>query len=472
MISSFRNFAKTKFAGLLVFIMIIPFVFWGMGSMFSSGNTNNIAKINKTHISTQEFIDHINKSNIPDQTIRENLDKNIIEELLSTLISTRLLDLEIKDFDIIISETTLFKKIKTNKNFLNEQNNFERIKYEKFLLENNQSAPAFELRLRGRELQKNLFDYIGAGTTSPKFLTKKLFSKENSKLKIKYFNLESFYKKKQKFTDIEIQKFLDENKEQLKIEYLDFDYAVINPKNLVGVDEFNQAFFDKIDEIEINISNNINFKTLVNDLNIDPVTITNFRYSSNKNDIEKKIFESKKIEFDIIENDNNYILYKINKIDERSPNMDDLDLKNEILDLVSQKNKYDYNSSLLKKISNKEIDDEEFKKMGKDKINSLILNSIKDNKKFEINAVELLYSLPENSFTLINDEIGNIYLAQIQNIENQDIDINNNKFNEYAVKQNTNNKNSILKSYDLLLNKKYNVVLNQKTIERVKNFFQ
>ena len=64
MISSFRNFAKTKFAGLLVFLMIIPFVFWGMGSMFSSGNTNNIAKINKTNISTQEFIEHINKSNI------------------------------------------------------------------------------------------------------------------------------------------------------------------------------------------------------------------------------------------------------------------------------------------------------------------------------------------------------------------------------------------------------------------------
>ena len=115
MISSFRNFAKTKFAGLLVFIMIIPFVFWGMGSMFSSGNTNNIAKINKKNISTQDFIDHINKSNIPQKTIRDNLDKNIIEELLSTLISTTLLDLEIKDFNIIISENTLLKKIKTNK---------------------------------------------------------------------------------------------------------------------------------------------------------------------------------------------------------------------------------------------------------------------------------------------------------------------------------------------------------------------
>ena len=112
MINSLRNFAKTKFAGLLVFIMIIPFVFWGMGGMFSSGNTNNIAKINKTNISTQDLIDHISKSNIPEQSIRENLDKNIIEELLSTLVSTTLLDLEIKDFDLIISENTLLKMIK------------------------------------------------------------------------------------------------------------------------------------------------------------------------------------------------------------------------------------------------------------------------------------------------------------------------------------------------------------------------
>ena len=64
MIGSFRNFAKTKFAGLLVFLMIIPFVFWGMGSMFSSGNTNNLAKINKNNISTQEFINYINNSKI------------------------------------------------------------------------------------------------------------------------------------------------------------------------------------------------------------------------------------------------------------------------------------------------------------------------------------------------------------------------------------------------------------------------
>ena len=135
MISSLRNFAKTKFAGLLVFIMIIPFVFWGMGGMFSSGNTNNVAKINNNSISTEDFIDYLNKSGIPEKTIRENLEQNIIEEILSGLVSTTLLDLEIKDFDLTISEVTLLKKIKENKNFRDENGVFQRIKYEKFLLE-------------------------------------------------------------------------------------------------------------------------------------------------------------------------------------------------------------------------------------------------------------------------------------------------------------------------------------------------
>ena len=472
MIGSFRNFAKTKFAGLLVFIMIIPFVFWGMGSMFSSGNTNNIAKINKTNISTQDFIDHINNSNIPDRTIRENLQNNIIEELLSTLVSTKLLNLEIEDFNIHVSEKTLLKKIKKNKNFLNENGSFERIKYEKFLLENNQSAPGFELRLKNRELQKNLFDYIGAGTTTPKFLVKKLFIQENRKLLIDFFNLKEFYKKKADFNDKDLQDFLDQNNEQLKINYLDFEYAILNPKNLIGSDEFNQAFFDKIDEIEIEISNNTDLKTILEPLDIEVKNVLNFKYSQDKNKIEKKIFEARNIEFDILEDNNNYIIYKINKSEERAPDLKDKQLKEEIYNLVIQKNKFDYNQDLLKKINDKKFTEKEFKQMGKDQISSLTINSIKDNKKFNINAIELLYALPIKSITLINDENGNIYLAQIKSKKDKKFQDEIDNLKEYENKQDTKNKNSILKSYDLLLNKKYNVVLNQKTIERVKNFFQ
>ena len=472
MIGSFRNFAKTKFAGILVFIMIIPFVFWGMGSMFSSGNTNNIVKINKTNISTQDFIDHINRSNIPQQTIRNNLEKNIIEELLSTLVSTTLLELEVKNFKILVSEETLLKKIKTNKNFQNDNGDFERLKYEKFLLENNQSAPAFELRLRGRELQKSLFDYIGAGTISPSFLTKKLYEEENRKLEIQYINLKDSYKKKEEVKISEINNFLDENKEQLKTEYIDFSYTVINPKLLIGVDEFNQTFFDKIDEIEVDISNNISLKEIANKLNIQPINIVDFKLSTKSNDIEKKIFEARNIKFDIIENNDDYILYQINKSEEKSPDLKDAEFKEDIISLILQKNKFDFNKKLLEKIQNEKFNDNDFLKLGKEKVQTTTLNSIKDNKKFEINAVELLYSLPLNSFTLINDENNQIYLAKIKKTINQSIDLNDDNFKNYTDKQNTNNKQNILKSYDLLLNKKYNVVINEKTIERVKNFFK
>ena len=472
MIGSFRNFAKTKFAGLLVFIMIIPFVFWGMGSMFSSGNTNTIAKINKISISTQEFIDYLNTSNIPRETIRENLKNNIIEELLSGLISRTLIELEVVDYNVIVSENTLLKKIKKNKNFLDENGNFQRMKYEKFLLENNQSAPAFELRLRGRELQKSLFDYMGAGTISPQFLISKLYEEENKKLEINFINLKNFYKKKIDFTDKDLKKFINENKDQLKIEYIDFDYVIIDPKNLIGTDEYNQSFFDKIDQIEIDISNEVQFNTIVSNLNINPINISNFKLSSDKNRIEQKIFELRNNNFDIFEIDNNYILYKINKIENKIPDLTDSQTKKEIIDLVFQKNKFDFNRNLLNKIGNKKFDDNNFLEMGQNQIETIKLNSNKDNKKFEINAVKTLYSLPVNSFTLINDEQNNIYLAKIIGAQNVSINNNNDLLKEYKNKQNSNMKNNMLKTYDLYLNKKYNVVLNQKTIERVKNFFQ
>ena len=471
MIGSFRNFAKTKFAGILVFIMIIPFVFWGMGSMFSSGNTNSIVKINESNVSTEEFIDYLNNSGIPQKTIRENLNNNIIEELLSGLVSTKILDLEIREYDLIISKETLLKMIKKNKNFLDDQGNFQRLKYEKFLLENNQSAPQFELRLKNRELQKNLFSFVGAGTVSPKFLVKKFYEEENKKLEIDFINLDKFYKKKGDFTDNDLKKFLEENKENLKVDYLDFEYSIINPKNLIGVDEFNQSFFDKIDQIEIDISNEVPFNSIVSNLNLKSTKVKDFLFSTDKNEVEKKIFELKGTDFDIFELGDDYVLYKIQKNESREPDITNSQTKEEILDLIFQKNKFDYNTNLIEKIKNNEFNDNEFIQMGQQNIKTAQLNSIRDNKKFDINAVKILYSLPINSFTLINDEKENIYLAKVKDYQVELIN-NNNEMKDYTNKQNSNLKNNMLMSYDLYLNSRYNVTLNQKTIERVKNFFQ
>ena len=469
MIGSFRNFSKSKFAGVLVFIMIIPFVFWGMGGMFSSGNTNNIAKINNTNISTEDFLNHVNTLEISPDYIRNNLDKNVIEELLSTLITSEILNLEVENFNIALSENSLSNKIKNNKNFLDENGKFQRIKYEKFLLENNISAPVYETRLKDSETQKNLFDYIGSGIVTPKFLAEKFYQEQNRKIEVEYLNLNSFYIQKNQITQSEIDQFLNENEDTLKVDYIDFSYAKINPKNLVGVDEYNQAFFDSIDQIEIDISNEIDFNDIVKKFNIKSTNITNFKYSEDKNEIEKKIFDSRKNTFDIIETENEYVLYKINKIEQKSPDTKDVQTKNEILELIFQQKRFDYNKDLLSKIRNKNFSDVDFSKMHKENFDTITLNSIKDAEKFDTNSIKLLYSLPEKSFALIYEN-NDIYLAKIKKFINVQFD--NNNYRNISNEQKTIRKQRLLKSYDELLNNKYKVTLNKKTIQRVKNYFQ
>ena len=120
---------RNKIGGLiLIIVIIIAFGFGGFGGGFLSNNQNNIAKINKTNVTSQDLINFINQSGISQEAIRENLEDNIIEELLSGLISTTLLGLEIEDFDIKISQKSLSNKIKLNTNFLNESGKFERLK--------------------------------------------------------------------------------------------------------------------------------------------------------------------------------------------------------------------------------------------------------------------------------------------------------------------------------------------------------
>jgi len=473
MIKTLKNFGGKKLGGvILIAVIVIAFGFGGFGGGFSTNNQNNIAKINKTNVTTQDFMNYLNGSNISQQAIRENLDKNIIEELLSGLISTTLIDLEVEDFDLSITELTVLKKIKENKNFQNENNIFQRTKYEKFLLSNNMSAPMFELQLKNRELQKHLFDLIGAGTITPEFLIKKKFEEQNKTIDVEYLAMSNQYKEKDNYSKEEIEKFVEENKDQLKREYIDFKYAVLNPKNLIGLEEFNQDFFDEIDIIENKISKGDTFETILENIKVNVIEINKYTSSSTKKINEDRIYSKRSSNLDIIENGDNFLLFSIvNKYD-LGPDLSDEVTKDEITELVFQKGKFDLNRSFLEKIQKKEFDNEKFNEMSANNLEYASLNSINDNNTFEANSVKILYSLPVNSFTLVNDKDNKIYLVKIVNVKDNSYNETDEDYLKFVQKQNTENKKSILQSYDRLLNNKYKVQLNQKTIDRVKNYFK
>jgi len=125
MLGKLRSFSKGKLATVLVAIIIVPFVFWGMGSVFSGGNTNSIAKINNHNVSTKDFIFHLNSSELTNEMIREKLKDNILEEQLTKLIQKKVIELEIKRLNLSISEEALANIIKKNNIFLNEEGKFE-----------------------------------------------------------------------------------------------------------------------------------------------------------------------------------------------------------------------------------------------------------------------------------------------------------------------------------------------------------
>ena len=470
MINPFKDFTKKKIGGLLlIFVIIVAFGFGGFGGGFSTGNQNNIAKINNTNISTQDFMNYLNRSGLSQQVIKENIDKNVIEELLSSLVSLTLLNLEINDLNLLLSKETIAKKLKKNNNFQDENGKFQRTLYEKFLLTNNMSAVMYEIKLKNNFLQKELFTYISGGAKSPKFLIDRYFKENNRKLDIEFINLSKFYKKNDEFTDKEIKVFINENSNKLKQDYIDFSYAIITPKNLIGFNEFNQAFFDAVDEIDNKISKNIDFKTIINGLNIKPIIKKNYINLENKETIENKIYNSRKDKIEILEDDGTFIFYQIDNIQSKLPNLDDDKFKKQIKNLLFQKGKFEFNKDILNQLDNKKFNEMSFNKLGNGEIETVRLNSIKDINKFENNSVGILYSLPINTFTMIANKEGNIFVAKVINYEDISIDQNSNKFNIISNEASAENRNSILKSYDFLLNSKYNVAINEKTLERVKN---
>ena len=472
MIEKLKNLSLKQLGGLvLIIIIIIAFGFGGFGGGFSTNNQNNIAKINNTNVTTQNFMDYVNQSGISQEAIRNNLDNNIIEELLSGLISTTLIDLEIKDFDISINKKTILKNIKKNKNFQDKNGNFQRIKYEKFLLSNNLSAPLFELQLKNRELQKHLFDFIGAGTVTPEFLIDSKFMENNKSLLIEYFDMENLYKIKEDYTLNEIEEFIAENKNQLKKEYIDFKYVILNPKNLIGIDEFNQDYFDEIDEIENKISQGNTFGSILEDINVDVVEVSEFAPSSNKKINEDLIYSKKASKIDLIENGDNFIFYNIDNEYDRAPDLNDEIIKAEIANLIYQKGKFDFNRKIIEEIQNKEFDNSKFEELAGSNKQYSSINSVEDDKIFDINSVKMLYSIPKNSFALVNKE-KKIFLVKVTGSNKNLVNKNDDKYIQFVSKQNTNKRKSILQSYDQLLNTKYQVQLNQKTIERIKNYFK
>ena len=473
MLNRLRNFSKGKLAGVLVGIIIIPFVFWGMGSVFSGGNTNSIAKINNHNVSTQNFADFINNSKIGSEYIRDNIDNNIIEQLLTQLVSTTLVDFEINELKIFISDNILAKKIKNQKSFQDENNNFSRTKYEKFLLENNLSSIRFEQDVKESELKKDLFKYISGGVKAPFFLANKTFKDQLKKIEVEYLDLNSLYTNKKEFSIDEIKKHVKENEDKFLIEKIDISFVKLTPQQLSGESEFNENFFSKIDEIEDLIINNNKIDEIAKKYNLKIETHRKYYPNDNEDVLLNEIYKKRNNQvLELLDKTDYFLLYEIKNLEKILPKFEDKSFLLKVRNDLYENKKYNLHTDLMKKIQKKQFTNEDFINLSKGKINSYKINSIEDISKFSRDSINLLYSLGINSFSLIADEKNNIYLVKIKNIIDTNL-LKNSEMTEKFISQTNNNlRDNLYSSYDFLLNEKYEININENTLNRMKNYFK
>jgi len=489
MLNSFRNFSKSFWAKILIGIIIIPFVFWGMGGVFSSGSKNTVVKINNYNISTKNFMDHINSLNLNHEAIRKNINNSIIEQLLSDLINKTILSIESKGLNIFISDKALSEIIKKDKNFLDENNQFSRTKYEKFLISNNFNATFYEENLNKEEKNKLLFNYISGGAFAPTFLVKNTFSNQNKKLSVKAINLNPLYKKEKDFAETSIKKYIEANQDLLKEEFISFRFASINPMSLINLEEFNKLFFEKIDEIENLIINGSSFVEIIKNYNLNVTNVKLINKDGNnengiqqeniKQDLIDKIFELKFKDtntINLLEYENKYALLIIDEIKKSIPNITSKKFKDKIIRSLVNDDIFEYNMKLISKIKTNafsELDFNQLAKKNKLEIKDILIKGIRDNNFFSIETNKQIFKLPKKGFTIVSGtEKNKTFLVWLKETQIPNLDKTSEDYDKYYYETVIGLKNNIYSSYDNYIYQKYKVEINYQVLDRIKNYFK
>ena len=484
MATSIGKLSKSFFVKLLVGIIILPFVFWGMGDVFRGGNQNVIATIDSKKSSTQEFMTYVSRLNLDKEQIKSLPKSDLIEQILSEYIGRKIMALEIKKQGITVSDNSLRSIIKNDKLFYKD-NKFSRVEYEKFLLKSGITATAFEANIVEQESRRQLLSSLAGGIVVPDILIENAFKKENQIKKIKYIDLNKYHAN-EKPSQVKIKELYDRNKKFFLEEHKSFVYAEITPQALIGNTDYNESFFKQLDLLENKILDGQSFDVSIKENNLKVIEI-------NKVNKNKQVKGSKKIENisnilfnkiyaiknekipEIIKVNNKYFLAEIKLLEKNTKSIKNSEVVKTLNAQINFQTKIEKNSSILKDISMGSFNKEKmetFANQNNLKIVNYELSDLKQNEIFTEGMIKRIFSNINGEVDLITDStLSKSFLILVLNTKYKKIAKSSNEFERYQAKARLDLINNIYKTFDDQLNQKYKVELNQRTIDRVKNSF-
>ena len=484
MLTAIGKFSKSFFIKLLVGIIILPFIFWGMGDVFRGGNQNVIASVGSEKINTQEFVSYMRKLNLNEQQIKNLPNTDLVEKILSEFIGKKVMALEIEKLGISINDNALRNIIKNDKTFFKDEK-FSRIEYEKFLLKSGVSAPIFEANIIEQEKRRQFLSSLSGGIVIPEVLINQEFRKENQIKSIKYIDL-NVYHSKNKPSETDKKELYEKNKNIFVTKFKNLRFAEITPQKISGNKEYDERFFKQLDIIENNVLDGQSFDETAQGDNLEIINIKKInanKEDENKNkitnlsnDLFKKIYNLNSVNKpEVININNKYYIAEISKIEDEARTFDDPDVQKALNAQLNFKNKIESNTSILKDISMGALDKtkfNEFASKNKLDIKNYTLKSLKQNEIFSESIIRRIFLTKDGEIDLItNNTLTKSFLIYVINTKHKDLKKGSNEYEQYEAKARLNLINRIYQSHDNNLNEKYEVELNQRTIERVKNSF-
>ena len=188
MLRSIGKISKSLLLKVFVGIIILPFLFWGMGDVFRGGSQNVVAYIENEKISTQEFVNYLERLNLNEENRKNLSETDMMERILGEYVGKKIMMMEIQNLNINISDSSLREFIINDKTF-QKNGKFSRIKYEEFLISSGLDAPSFESNIVEQEKKRQFLNFLSSGLTIPTTFVQSEFNKENQNKEIKFIDL-------------------------------------------------------------------------------------------------------------------------------------------------------------------------------------------------------------------------------------------------------------------------------------------
>jgi peptidyl-prolyl cis-trans isomerase D len=269
MLDPMRRYAQSWGIKIVFGLIIIVFVFWGVGN-FSGDKATVLATVDDQPILIKDYEKQFQenmrlvKNKNPNVTDKELQDGGFRWQVFSNMVTTRLLEAQAKKLGITVTTEELRAEIAKIPAFQNESKQFDPKRYENLLKANDVSPGEFETDFRQQLLLEKLASFIGLPAQVAEAEARSIFEFMREQAVIRYIPFSAAdFAKGVTISDEQIAKYYEARKDefatpaQIKVDFVEFTpKAMANPGEITETDieadyKANQKKYERPEQVRV-----------------------------------------------------------------------------------------------------------------------------------------------------------------------------------------------------------------------------